>query len=158
MDLKNKIVLGVDPSSTSIGIAKYEKGKVSYYDNWQKNKELSLEDNLVSYSNFLETVFPANIVVVEDLSVPLNLNTVKKISYYQGLTIYLAAKWKSEVVLMRPTEARKLAYGKGNLSKEKVYEIVSKKYKLADFKKGGADQADAITLVEAYGAKKEEKN
>lgn len=158
MDIKNKIVIGVDPSSTSIGIAKYEKGKVSYYDNWKKNKEKSLEENLVNYSNFLESIFPANIVVVEDLSVPLNLDTVKKISYYQGLTIYLATKWKSEVVLMRPTTARKLAHGKGNLSKEKVYEIISKKYNVGDFKKGGADQADAITLVEAYAAKEKEKN
>jgi len=158
MDIKNKIVLGVDPSSTSIGIAKYDKGKIVYFDNWKKDSKKGLEDNLISYSAFLESVFPANIVVIEDLSVPLNLNTVKKISYYQGLTIYLSAKWKSEVVLMRPTEARKLAYGKGNLSKEKVYEIVGKKYKLADFKKGGADQSDAITLVEAYVRKQKEKD
>lgn len=150
MDKNNKSVLGIDPSSTSIGIAKYEKSKISYFDIWTRKKEKSLSENLVDYYNFLESLFPVNSVVIEDLSVPLNLDTVKKISYYQGLSIFVAQKWNCEIILMRPTTARKLAYGKGNLNKQQVYDLVSKNYKLRDFKKGGADQSDAITLVEAY--------
>jgi Holliday junction resolvasome RuvABC endonuclease subunit len=153
MSLKNKIVLGVDPSSTSTGVAKYKNGKITYIDVWKKDKKISLENNLFKFGEFLDSLFPANIIVIENLSVPLNLDTVKKISYYQGLAIYKGTEWKAEVVLLRPSEARKLAYGKGNLPKEEIYNIVSKKHNLLDFKKGGSDQADAITLIEAYVAR-----
>lgn len=147
---KNKTILGVDPSSTSIGLAKYKNGKYLYIDVWKRNEKKELSWNLVNYAEFLEVLFPVQTVVIEDLSVPLNLDTVKKISYFQGLTIYMAEKWKAEIILLRPSSARKAAYGKGNLKKEAVYDIVTEKHELKPFKKGGGDQSDAICLVEAY--------
>lgn len=147
---KNITILGVDPSSTCTGLAKKKGNKYVYKDIWKRNDKKNLSWNLVSYGEFLESLFPAQVVVIEDLSVPLNLDTVKKISYFQGLTIYIAEKWGAEVVLLRPSTARKAALGKGNLNKQEVYDKISEQHELLPFKKGGGDQSDAIVLVEAY--------
>lgn len=160
--MKERTILGIDPSSTTVGLALKNGEDYTYIDIWERNDELSLSENMANFAEFLGGLLPVDVMVVEDLSSPINLDTVKKISFYQGIAMYLSAVYECELVLCKPKAARKIVFGKGygGKPKEFYYDMLVKAetndgkplYDLLPFKKGGGDQSDAIVLVEAYCA------
>jgi Holliday junction resolvasome RuvABC endonuclease subunit len=81
-----------------------------------------------------------------------NMNTVRKIAYFESVCLYKAGEWNTPSMLIKTSTARKQAWGNGSLDKPDVYKLVSKLVQLAEPKKGGFDQADSYTI--AKGARK----
>ncbi len=145
--MTSKVFLGIDPASTTAGIALLSGKKFALIEIWQRDKSKSLSQNLFNFYVSLGKYFPVDLVVVERLHAKLNMDTTRKIAYFEGAAIMKAAEHETPFLPLGVGSARKLAHGKGNLTKQEVYDINSKKRKLLPFKKGGSDQSDAMTLA-----------
>lgn len=80
------------------------------------------------------------------MSVSRNLNTVRVVSYFEGLSLYKGAEWGAQTLSLRPTEIRQQAFGKV-ISKQQVYDKLKKRYKLLPYDEGGNDESDAIAAA-----------
>lgn len=80
------------------------------------------------------------------MSVSRNMNTVRVVSYFEGLSLFKSAEWGCYTLSLRPYEIRKKAFGKA-LSKQQVYDKLSKGYKLLPYDEGGNDQSDSIAAA-----------
>lgn len=86
---------------------------------------------------------PIELVAVELVAVTRNMDTVRKVAYFEAACM-LAAAWAGlRVQQVRVTTARKSAFGKGlgGLSKEQAYERLVPLYG-----EMGLDEADATVL------------
>lgn len=140
------LVLGADTSSTTSGFALTKNKKVIELSIWKTDKKKSLHQNLADFQEHLGKFFPVDKVVIERVSVSQNLNTVRKLAYFEAAAMISAFRWGTDILQLTPSQARKAALGKGNLKKGQVYDIYSKQYDLLPFKKGGGDQSDALCL------------
>jgi Holliday junction resolvasome RuvABC endonuclease subunit len=78
-----------------------------------------------------------------------NFQAVQAVSFYQAIAA-LACKVTGLVVIeTRATSARKAALGDGSLSKDKVWELMRKRYPdlFAPKTRGGLDECDALVLA-----------
>jgi Holliday junction resolvasome RuvABC endonuclease subunit len=142
-------VIGLDPSSSKTGACLIKDGKVTKHSCWFKDTKVEHSQNLVNLSNWLDAFRrkqDIDFVVIEKMSVSRNMRTVRVVSYFEGLCLFKAAEWNSQVFSLSPSECRRKAYGK-NLSKEQVYAKLKKKFPLLPYDEGGNDEADAITCA-----------
>lgn len=146
---KRITILAVDPSSTCCGVALLRDGVVERVSHWNKNKKLDLGRNLHNYTLFLRR-FRAkqqiDWIATEEISHSRNVNTIRKIAYYESQALRLAGEWRAKIMLLKVVQARKLVFGNGSFSKPWVYNKLSKKYKLPPYEKGGNDESDAIVI------------
>jgi Holliday junction resolvasome RuvABC endonuclease subunit len=141
--------LGVDPSSAKTGVCLLKDGKIAKVKIWEKDKKKGHDKNLVLYGKFLDAFVnrhKIDFVVVEKMSVSRNMDTVRVVSYYEGLSLYKAAEWKSQTISLRPMQIRKVAFGSA-LSKQQVYDKLKNTYKLLPYDEGGNDQSDSIAAA-----------
>ncbi len=119
-------VIGIDPSSRQIGVSVFIDNRFKAAYTYKTDKKLPLEQNLENYRRWLiYEVFlvhgPIELTVVETAHSSIrNVNTFKKIAYYESISMTAAASVGSKVELMGVSTVRKLAFGKGNLSKDEV--------------------------------------
>ena len=154
--------LGVDPSSKSTGLALIENFKTVQVDLWRPATK-SVHDSLASLHNYLlasPLTCYIDSVCVEKISVTRNMNTVRRISYVEGVALSIAGVLGCmKVEQLNPKQARKIVFGEGDISKREVYEriISSTSIDFLPFDKGGSDQADAavVGLALQYQAREE---
>lgn len=139
-------VLGIDPSSTSSGNALLELG-----DDGELNECVAIETffpkpidirdfdglarNLAEYSVWLSDFVglyglegKLDLVVIERVHVTQNLDTVRKIAYYETIGMQYAASWEVPLLCVAASSARKHVLSKGNISKEQAHEEVLASY------------------------------
>lgn len=64
--------------------------------------------------------------VVEEVSVSHNMDTVRKIAYFESVCMLSCAMLKLPVLSVKTTSARKAVLGKGNLKKEQAHPMLEK--------------------------------
>ncbi len=145
------LVLGCDTSSSKAGIALLDGNyKLRQLDLWTKNKKKDHYANLLDFHNYIGTLMPVDLVVIEKVSKSRNLNTVRLLAYFEAACLLVAQKHNIEIMHISPKTARKEGFGNGSLHKEVIYKMASKKYgPLLEYDKGGNDQSDAICLARA---------
>lgn len=151
--------LGIDPSYRSTGIALViDLQIVDLLSYRPKGNDLS--KNIYGFQQLLDTSHITNYldsICIERISVTRNLDAVRKISYVEGLAISFSGQENCDLRHMNVTSARKLVFGKGDISKEIAYEMICDKFKNIDFdkfNKSGSDQTDAAILGLAFQIEK----
>lgn len=159
-------VLGVDPSSSITGLAVAIDDAPVWSDVFRADPKALVHANLHAYLQHLDRLWAAHgrfdLVIVEKVSVTYNLNTVRKIAYFEAISMLKAVAEGADVRQVQATKARRLVLGKGTLSKEACYDLLMsgalrrsgwfwerpKNSKNA----GGMDESDAIVLALAGSA------
>lgn len=159
---------GIDPSSSRCGIAIVAVDGVAnsstFIDDIQtwdvrghKGKWLQEEipGKLDAFAKNLAAYLIAKKVdraVVELLSVTHNMDTVRKIAYFEGAALLACAAARIPVESMRTTQARKLVFGKGNIGKDEVRIVLEEMFQ----RRLTPDEADALVLaIAAQGPSQE---
>lgn len=159
MGLAQVVIAGIDPSSTCCGLAIMEGEEIITTECWTKRKNKSDSWNLRDYYVWLKVrtkpryyadSVTIDMAVVEFLRVDRNVQSVRKISHYQAVSV-LACKMQGLLVVEAHVKtARKEALGRGDLSKDEMWDAVKKLYPSHPFRRkdqGGEDEADAIVLA-----------
>jgi Holliday junction resolvasome RuvABC endonuclease subunit len=147
-----KYILGVDPSSTICGVSivNASDGEVIEFSHHVSNKKLDLGERVWKFAKYLDKFRAKRKIIavgIEEDSVSRNLNTVRKISYFESVALLKAGQWGATSLLIKPSTARKLTLGKGNgnLKKDQVFDMMSNEYKFTDGK-AGLDECDAVVI------------
>lgn len=93
-----------------------------------------------------------DMALVELVAVHRNMNTVRVLARYEAASIIALKTQKVLTMQGRVSQARSIALGKGNLSKEEAYAIVCEREPQHTWrtpKKGGMDETDAYVLAKA---------
>jgi len=140
--------MGIDPSSTKIGIAVVEDGRVLHYETLLGvRKDTSLARSLSEVQSEVAKLcrlWKPERIAIEQVSVTFNMNSVRKIAYFEAACMMGAAtRTKTDVRSMKTTSARKQGLGNGGLSKEQAVTRVREMF--SDDISG--DEADAIVLA-----------
>jgi Holliday junction resolvasome RuvABC endonuclease subunit len=91
----------------------------------------------------------ADVVVVEELAVFMNKNTIRTLAHREGVALCAASK--TGVVVINPpvSQSRSIVLGSpGNMSKEEAWKRIKKRFPDFDFghaNQGGMDKGDAMT-------------
>lgn len=140
-------ILGVDPSSSVTGIAVLDAKDLSFETHTFKadhNKEL--QDNMNDCLFMLENLCRKPYAVgIEKVSVSWNVNTIRKISYYEALGLLHAANTKASAHQLQATKARRIVLSKGTLSKEDSFKEVISRFPDHEF--ANMDEADALVIA-----------
>lgn len=147
---------GIDPSSSKCGIAVIELSgdAVDIVDlqTWDvrghkgKWRQDEIPEKLKAFTKNLAVYLMAQRVgnaAVELLSVQHNMDTVRKIAYFEGAALLACSEAGIPVESMRTTQARKRVFGKGNAKKEEVRALLEKRFS----RHLSPDEADALTLA-----------
>lgn len=113
--------MGVDPASGKSGIAvvDVERRKLVHSEQWTTTRALGLATNLAMFAakvSILLQELEVEEVHVERVSSSMNLDTVRKIAYYEAAAM-IACAGRAKVVQMNISSARKAYFGKGNIDK-----------------------------------------
>jgi Holliday junction resolvasome RuvABC endonuclease subunit len=145
------LILGLDTSSTKSGIALINsKKELLEIDLWKKDKRKNLFENLQNWQEYVGSLMPVDLVVIEKVSKARNLNTVRLLAYHEAAAFIKAHEFGTEILHISPMTARKKGLGNGKLNKQAVYNMIKTKYKNQEFlpyDKGGNDQTDAVCLA-----------
>lgn len=144
-------VVGIDPSSTKIGVAVFIDGKFQWADTFETDKKKSLEKNLSNYLQWLISVYDLipekiDVTVVESAHSSIrNVQTIKKIAYYESISLLAASDTGTKAIQIAATSARKNAFGNGHLKKDEIDMLVRKLEPGYEFK--SKDETDAYCLA-----------
>jgi Holliday junction resolvasome RuvABC endonuclease subunit len=90
-----------------------------------------------------------DIVVVEELAVFQNKNTIRTLARREGVALYLAKEGGAVVVHPPVSQSRAIVLGSpGNMSKEEAWKRIQRRFPDFDFgraNQGGMDKGDAMT-------------
>lgn len=152
-------ILGIDPSSTFCGNGVIDTpDSVVGVDVWERDKARSHPQGFKDYYDWqgLRIIkFRPQMAVVEMGSFSMgpggkgNFQAVQAVSFYQAVACLVCKNMGLIVIETRATSARKAALGRGNLAKDKVWEIMRKRHpNLFSLKtRGGLDECDALVLA-----------
>lgn len=144
-------IIGIDPSSSKSGVSLIKNGKITEVSCWFRTKKLDHSQNLKLFGEFLDRFKgrrKIDVVAVEEMSVSRNVTTVRVVSYFEGLALLKAAEWNAKALSLKPSQARKKAFG-SDIGKEKAYKQMKKQFKLLPYDSGGNDMSDAMVLAKA---------
>lgn len=142
---------GLDPSSNKVGFAIVENGLPVQVVNWKfKPKEGYNESNVAialadAFRQIWSVMYDAklDVLAVEKVSVTMNMDTVRKIAYFEAVCMMVGADLGIPVHQIRTTSARKAVLGSGKLSKDEVLMLARTVYDDTLT----ADEADAVVLA-----------
>lgn len=146
--------LGVDPSSSATGIAFVDHDMpphdvLIHKETFTTDTKLTLEKNmnnlLVLLVDLGNTVWKPEIVIVEKVSVSWNVNTIRKIAYFEAVAMLAADHWSARLFQPQATKARNRVFGKGNMSKEACWDKVKEDWPRGNWKT--MDETDAFVLA-----------
>lgn len=160
-------ILTLDASLSSTGYSIFKNDKlVKYGKICPDNKDLRLLYLYDYISNIIENE-NINIIIIEDgFSKIVNLKTGLQLAELRGCIKLLSLKKDIEIITTAPQHLKKLITGKGNSTKEEVFECLKEIYKndkvfnnIGPFsdksnKDKTSDIYDAIALYEIYKNKK----
>lgn len=143
--------VGIDPSSSRVGIAVI--GPVGVFTaewdvrghpgKWQADElPIALWRYQKKLDGFLRELRPA-VAAIEQLSVSHNMDTVRKIAYFEAASIIACMRKKVAVYSVKTTTARKRVLGKGNITKPDTIPMLESLIGA----KLGPDEADAVLFA-----------
>lgn len=148
--------MGVDASSSCTGVTVIDDGELVESVIWKpRNKKALASDRLFEYYMFIKTMIHKHrpdLVAVSATAYKRNVNTTRVLSRYEGATIIAARMYSCDVVDVIDSEARKMVLKRGNTSKERAYQLVTKKlpdYPWLPYNEGGNDQTDSFVIASA---------
>lgn len=145
--------MGIDPSSSCSGVAIVNEGKIEYSTHVVHSPDMPIQRNMNLFLKFLWKLQKESQVeglVIERVSVSWNVNTIRKIAYFEAMGLLLAAQEAIYVSQVQATKARRIVLGRGTLSKEASFEVVKAKFprwKFYSKAEPAMDEADAIVLA-----------
>jgi Holliday junction resolvasome RuvABC endonuclease subunit len=176
--MNNNIILGIDISTSRIGIAAVTPDeKLIYCDTiTYKNKELSLEDKAVLFENTLKKILkieklnPIAVYIEEPFTAfgggKTSANTMAKLQRFNGMCCLATRKIFGEDSTLLPVRTcrslNEIKIPRGSNTKQLIIDWVSAKYpkdftyeltRFGNPKPGTNDKADAVVVALA-GAKK----
>jgi Holliday junction resolvasome RuvABC endonuclease subunit len=144
-------VLGVDPSSSVTGLCIVRDAKYESSFLWPTPQKDTKDDDQLAHALLMFEVFLAGFcadkvdrVVIERVSVSWNVNTIRRIAYFESAALRYAARINAKVTLIQATSARRVVLGKGTLSKEACGDLVRQALKKP---KLSLDECDAYVLA-----------
>lgn len=141
------IVAGIDPSSGTTGIAIVQDGRTLLtHTTFTADKAHTLSHNMWEFHKQLHKLamlYKPRRFVVERVSVSWNVNTIRRIAYYEAMAMIVAERRRAEVVQMNVSQARKRVLGAGNATKADVTREMSLRWSV----NLTPDEADAALLA-----------
>lgn len=149
------IVLGVDPSSSSTGLAEVTDGDLTYHAVWTPPKKSTRPAQLLDYSlaldEWLSTRSMIDLAVVEELSVTRGWKTVRALAHFEAATYIVLERRRIPIVTIKPGAARNWVLGMPITStKAEVLVEVRRRWpkmRLPAINQGGGDVADAFVMA-----------
>jgi Holliday junction resolvasome RuvABC endonuclease subunit len=140
--------MGIDPASGQSGIAIVDDEELLHSEVWKKTAVLSLATNLAMFAarcSILLQELDVPVIRIERVSVTMNLNTVRKIAYFEAAAM-IAAAGRAKVVQCNVGSARKAVFGHGGMKKVEAAERIRALYgdELT------LDECDAIVMALAH--------
>lgn len=143
-------IFGIDPSSTTCGVAVLKNGSPLIITHHSVNKKLDWGRRIYEFSEFLQQIkkktAKPRIVAVEELSISRNLNTTRKICYFESVGLLKAGQWNSETMLIKPNQARKKVIGFVPDKQETFSIMKGKGYKFCEGEEA-LDECDALVIA-----------
>lgn len=152
-------VLGIDPASGQAGLCLVDTAtdtvlahetNVAYKPAKDSLPELTMSRSLDAWEQRIEAlllVHRIDLVVVEKVSVSWNLDTVRKIAYFEAAAMLAARRAGVDAIMVQVTSARKEALGSGKLKKEECDAIVRANH--PEISWASMDETDAYVLAKA---------
>jgi Holliday junction resolvasome RuvABC endonuclease subunit len=134
------ISMGIDPSSSHCGVAVLDVDSDGTFHSAlyvggftpltiEKADERGLVLNMLAYIKYLtELEYQPEVITIEKLQVAQNLNSVRKLLYYEAASLIAAASFDCPINHVAATSARRAGLGKGNTSKEAAMDLVLERY------------------------------
>jgi Holliday junction resolvasome RuvABC endonuclease subunit len=160
-------VLGIDPASGQAGLCLVStetdtvlahETNVAFKPAKDDIPELTMSRSLDSWEQRIEALMlkhRIDLVVVEKVSVSWNLDTVRKIAYFEAAAMLAARRAGVPAIMVQVTSARLHALGSGKLKKEQCSEMVREMHPEVDWQSD--DETDAYVLAKAGPALLEKK-
>lgn len=152
-------VMGADVSSSCTGVTLIDDGELVESVIWKPiNKKALASERLFEYYQWISGKLyehRPDLVAVSSTTYRRNPNTTRVLSRYEGATIVAARVYSCDVVDVLDVEARKAVLKRGNTTKERAYQLVTKKhpdYPWLPYKDGGNDQTDSYVIAKAAPA------
>jgi Holliday junction resolvasome RuvABC endonuclease subunit len=153
-------LIGIDSSSTKIGVAIFLDGQFVFADTYTTNKKITLSDNLDGYRDWLlhniihkvPTALDKAVIETAHSSIR-NVMTIKKLAYFEAASIIACAQAGVRVELLSASSARKRAFGNGHLSKSEVGTLVETAEPSYKFKSPDEKDAYCLALAGINGVK-----
>jgi crossover junction endodeoxyribonuclease RuvC len=118
------VVLGVDPSSTRSGLAailrRGDENEIVHIETFARSKDEEIQHAMARFKGMMEhivTQHGVEKIVVELVAVQHNLNTVRKIAYFEAMAMLVASQMGLDVEQIRTTSALKRVTGTGRMDK-----------------------------------------
>lgn len=151
--------MGADVSSSCTGLTLLDDGELIESVIWKPvDKKALASERLFEYYQWISSKFYVHrpdLVAVSATTYRRNPNTTRVLSRYEGATIVAARVYSAQVVDVLDVEARKAVLKRGNTSKERAYQLVTRKYPdypWLPYAKGGNDQTDSYVIASAAPA------
>lgn len=146
-------IVGLDTSSRFGGLANVVDGEIQSASVWTpSNPKLSHPQRLVEYRNWarfkLKMLHP-DLAAIEELAVFQNKKTIRILSHFESAGIIVSKDVVGSVAQIQVTTARRIVFGKGNMSKDAAWDYVKKNWDF-DFghkTTGGLDKMDAAVIA-----------
>lgn len=147
-------VLGLDYAKTGFSAAGLAvNGRPARVFTWTvRDMRESEPAQLLQYGAWWKRILwitQPDIVVVEELAVFMNKNTIRTLARREGVALYLAREREAVVIHPPVSQSRGIVLGSpGNMSKEEAWKRIKRLYPSFDFghaNQGGMDKGDAMT-------------
>jgi Holliday junction resolvasome RuvABC endonuclease subunit len=141
-------IMGIDCSSKVSGFAISFDDEVMFCDEFTSDADREVELNMADFYEFsigmIEKLKPA-LVVIEELNVNLNLDTIRKIVRFQSMAMLATVHTGIPSTRLPVTSARKVVLGHGNISKEDAASLMRARYRT--LRRSTLDECDAAVLA-----------
>jgi crossover junction endodeoxyribonuclease RuvC len=150
----SKIILGVDPGLTRLGVAVIEssssrKVALKFVNTFKTSPELELSQRIGQLGSDLESLiktYKPSTIALERVFAQANLRSVMGVAQISGVVIFLAQKYSIPLEMHTPSEVKAAVTGSGRAQKAQMGIAVAKILGLAEVPKP-ADSADAIAIA-----------
>jgi crossover junction endodeoxyribonuclease RuvC len=150
----SKIILGVDPGLTRLGVAVIESAtarriSLKFVNTIKTSPELELSKRIGRLGEELEELikkYKPDTIALERVFAQANLRSVMGVAQISGVVIFLAQKYSVPLEMHTPSEVKAAVTGSGRAQKGQIGSAVAKILGLAEVPKP-ADSADAIAIA-----------
>lgn len=146
-------IVGLDTSSRFGGLALVVNSEIQSASVWTpSNPKLSHPRRLQEYRDWLKfklKMLHPDVAAIEELAVFQSKKTIRVLSHFEAAGILVSKDVVGSVAQIQVTTARRIVFGKGNMSKDDAWDYVKKNWDF-DFghkTTGGLDKMDAAVIA-----------
>lgn len=145
---------GFDPASQLSGHALVVDGVPVHIDTWSPmKKDDKPVSRLMQFGNWFEfwvAEHQPDMLAIEVIRVANSHDTTRSLSRHEAIAIWIAKNAGIIVLEHAVSSARKIVFGRGNISKEEAFAEMKRMYPDLPWKpktRGGMDQTDAVVMA-----------